>query len=179
MWDLAHQKERGVYPRGGKPPKLVFRDQSAGVALTPDGKLLAGGRTENRGQPVRLWNATTGQFLGGLDDDKDWVDVLSRLLWRGSFRTVYALVFSPDGKLLAAAHGSTVKVWDVASGQMRHAFHGHSRKVLALAFSPDGLTLASGGADGTVRLWDPTSPPRSKKRPQWQSWFTRDSSAAP
>jgi WD40 repeat protein len=71
---------------------------------------------------------------------------------------VRAVVFSPDGKLLAAGTGEakeqgTVTLWDVATRQRRWT-HTESDGVPALAFSPDGRTLAIALIDNAARLLD-------------------------
>ena len=63
------------------------------------------------------------------------------------------VAFSPDGRLVAATDwNSMVTLWDVATGQRKHALTDHHAGVLSAAFSPDGETLATGGEDQTLRL---------------------------
>ena len=68
---------------------------------------------------------------------------------------VNALVFSPNGKLLASggADHEIIILESEGLGELDQ-LSGHIGEVNTLAFSPDGMILASGSRDTTVYLWD-------------------------
>jgi WD40 repeat protein/energy-coupling factor transporter ATP-binding protein EcfA2 len=65
----------------------------------------------------------------------------------------WSIRFSPDGATLATGNDDSVKLWDVASGELRETFQGHEARVAGLRFSRDGRTLYSSGSK-TVIAWD-------------------------
>src|SRR5262249_24347099 len=145
-WDAATGRQLRVLE---PDPPSVWR-----VAFSPDGKLLAAGCGEPlKPGTVQLWEAATGRKGPTL---------------RGHTREVVSLAFSPDGTRLVSAGGRTfnlasgrtigeVKVWDTAGGKPLLTFRSHRHGVESVAFSHDGARVASGGRDGLVYLWAPTT----------------------
>jgi WD40 repeat protein len=67
---------------------------------------------------------------------------------------IFALDWSPDGKLIAVAGaGASVNLYDADSGALTASCKGHSAGIYSVAFSPDSAHLATGGFDGQVRLY--------------------------
>ena len=73
---------------------------------------------------------------------------------KGHTRTVWSIVFTPDGKyLLTADNAGDVIVWDTKTFRQARTLK-HGNWIRPLAISPDGKTLAVGRGDGSIRQWD-------------------------
>jgi WD40 repeat protein len=105
------------------------------AALSPhDGRTLALWSSDG---PVELLDLVSGRRRPiGQDEGGTW-----------------SIRFSPDGMTLATGGEDSVKLWDMASGQLRETLHGHEARVLGLRFSPDGRTLYSAGSKSVI-AWD-------------------------
>jgi WD40 repeat protein len=152
VWDLTAEKPREAAVLPSKTDLSV-----ASLSLSPDGRLLAGGRGYSIDRSLFLWRLTDKGF-----EQVPMPGARARLV-----------LFSPDGRTLAAAGDNRweIHLWDLSCPlPMRRAvLRGHERPgwsgvVKSFAFSPDGGRLASTGMDRRLILWDAAT---GQKRREW------------
>ncbi|MCE9630277.1 MAG: protein kinase [Planctomycetia bacterium] len=153
------------------------------LAFRPDGETLASGSHDGT---VRIWSRTASQPLAVLPDvpgmtaaafspdgsqlavaprETGDIDVwhprtLERLrTLRGGLGRVTEIVYSPDGRLVAAAFQTSgksgdVRVWRTDTGELLSSLGDHLHASRTMTFSPDGSRLATTSPGGIVKLWN-------------------------
>ncbi len=149
----------------GNETSRANRNNSRGLAISPDGKKLACGRED----AIYLWDTATGNKISVLTPERLSRNNMTLLFSPDSTILLSACngtvihfapgeVKLPDGAYVTAVYslyrGGTFQLWDTNTGELLTTLTGHTDVIDAFAFSADGKTLATGSWDGTVLLWD-------------------------
>ena len=125
---------------------LVGHDQDVDtVAWHPNSAYVFTGSSD---RTIRMWAMTTGNSVR---------------MFTGHTGNLTSLACSPNGKLLASADDAGyILLWDLGPGRMLKRMRGHGKGgIWSLSWSVESTVLVSGGADGTVRVWDVEGPARA------------------
>lgn len=94
--------------------------------------------------------AAVGREVAVFDDSDGALALVDR--WTGQPSTISSLVWSPDGRHVAAGHYGGVHWFEPGRTGVHKAFPWKG-SVLRLALAPSGKWLASGNQDHSVHLW--------------------------
>ena len=99
------------------------------MAFSPDGRTLA-----SFSGVLRLYDVVTGVHIRTLNSPIDGV---------------YGVAYSPNGRTIAGANASEIRLWDADTGAHKHTLDGGSR----VTFTRDDHTLAA-VRKGKIHFWD-------------------------
>ncbi|KKF93056.1 Transcription initiation factor TFIID subunit 5 [Ceratocystis platani] len=129
---------------------LVGHDTSiSAITWHPNGMYVFSASDETD-KTIRMWSVVTGECVRVFTGHTDYIA---------------AIECSPNGKLIVSGdNAGNIFYWDLEKGTRIKRSRGHGKGgVTSLSFDAESLVLASGGHDGSVRIWDVNMPAQGHK----------------
>ena len=179
LWETQSGKKLQTLRGGQLKVGAIIKahtDSLTDVAFSPDGKRIA---TSGRDKSVCIWDATAGNLLANLSGqeavptavaispDGLHVAIASKPscildIATGNVEVSFDSVnigmdvsvdYSPDGRWLLKAGGSSLAMFDAATGK-KHWLISSNSMLRNAVFSPNGEQIAATTVDGSVHLWN-------------------------
>jgi eukaryotic-like serine/threonine-protein kinase len=131
LWPLSEDPQLGNIATNEQRDERIYD-----FAFSPDGTRITSAGDKN----IRLWQL----------DLQSYTDPIT-----GHTGSMYAVAWSPDGKVLAASGADgIIRIAEIESGVTRELSRPDAQAIQSLAFSRDGQTLVAADTSGSIRIWN-------------------------
>ncbi|MQL99102.1 hypothetical protein Taro_031814 [Colocasia esculenta] len=158
IWEIVYAKDGSVKEVSKVMQLKGHKSAVTWLCFSPNSEQII---TSSKDGTMRVWNINVRYHL---DEDPKTLKVFQIPLHDagGSALHYGRMSLSPDGKILAATHGSTLQWLCAETGKVLDtADNSHEGEITGIAWSPQmiavggglALVLATAGADKKVKLW--------------------------
>ena len=158
IWEIVYSKDSSVKEISKVMQLKGHKSAVTWLCFAPNSEQII---TASKDGSIRIWNINVRYHL---DEDPKTLKVFPIPLHDSSGTTLHydRLTISPDGKILAATHGSTLQWLSAETGQVLDtADRAHDGDITDIAWAPrtiqmgdkQALVLATSGFDKKVKLW--------------------------